>query len=231
MKDFKIGLFKGLPIGLGYLSVAFAFGLSAVNSGLTPLQATLISLTNLTSAGQVAGLSLMIANASFFEMATTQFIINIRYSLMSISLSQKIDSSMTMLHRFITSSCITDEVFAVASLHEEKISKKFMYGLILLPYIGWGTGTFLGAIIGDLLPTIIISSLGIAIYAMFIAIIIPPAKKSKPILLTVIIAAILSCAIKWLPFLQMISGGFSLIITTIIASVIMAILFPVEEAD
>ena len=231
MKDFLWGLNKGLPIGLGYLSVSFAFGLSAVNSGLTTWQATLISLTNLTSAGQVAGLSLMIANASFLEMATAQFIINIRYSLMSISLSQNIDKSMTKLHRFITSAGITDEVFVVASLHKNKISNKFMYGLILLPYIGWGTGTFLGAIIGRLLPYIIISSLGIAIYAMFLAIIVPPAKKSKPILLVVIISATLSCIIKWLPFLQIISGGFSLIISTIIASVIVAILFPIKEKN
>ena len=230
MEDFKNGLKNGIPIALGYLSVSFTFGLQAVNGGMSWWQAVLISLTNVTSAGQFAGLDIMTAGAGlWFEMACTQFIINIRYSLMSLSLSQKTDPSIRGIHRFLIAFGITDEIFAVAMGSPNDVSNTYMYGLISLPVLGWCSGTLLGAAAGHLLPEIIRSALNIAIYGMFIAIILPPARKNKAIMAVVIISVLLSCCFKWLPLLNSVSGGFVIIICAVIAAVAGAIFFPVKE--
>lgn len=228
--DINKGLKDGLPIGLGYFSVSFAFGLSTVTAGFAIWQALLISMTNLTSAGQLAGVTLMAALAPFAEIALAQLVINIRYSLMSISLSQKLDNSFTLLDRFFLSAFITDEIFAVASSYPS-ISRKYMRALAVLPYIGWTSGTLAGAVLGQILPADLVSSLGIAIYGMFIAIIIPPAKKSKAVLGVVLTAATLSCLIKYTPISNYISEGFSIIICAIVTASLFAILCPVKEKE
>lgn len=225
---FKDGIKDGLPIALGYLSVSFTFGITAVNMGIPAITAVLISLTNVTSAGQVAGIGIIAAGGGYAEMAMAQLIINLRYALMSLSLSQKLDSKYNIWHRLATSFCVTDEVFAVASGKSGELPARYMYGLILLPYLFWSGGTAVGALLGSVLPPIIRSALGIAIYGMFIAIIVPPSKKSRGVLFTVITAAVLSCLIYYVPLFSGISSGISIIICTVIAAALGALLFPRE---
>ena len=230
MNEFTKGLRDGIPIALGYLSVSFTFGLQAVSDGLSWWEALLISVTNVTSAGQFAGLSIMFSGGGFFiEMACTQFIINLRYALMSLSLSQKADKSLKGIHRWLVSFGITDEIFVTAMGNVKPVGYKYMYGLIILPVLGWSSGTFLGAVAGQVLPEIVRSALSIAIYGMFLAIIIPPAKKNSAVLKVVIISVLLSCAFKWVPVLDKVSGGFVIIICTVIASAVGAFFFPVSE--
>ncbi len=232
MTDFKKGLRDGIPIALGYISVSFTFGLQAIGSGLNWWEAVLISFTNLTSAGQFAGLNIMINGGGFWiEMACTQFIINLRYALMSLSLSQKTDKSVRGIHRWLTGFGITDEIFAVSMGNEKNVSNKYLYGIILLPLFGWIFGTFIGAFAGEVLPEVVRSSLGVAIYGMFLAIIIPPSKKNSAILKVVLISMILSCIFKWVPFVNSISSGFSIIICTVIAAAAGAIFFPIKEEN
>lgn len=228
---FREGFKDGIPIGLGYLSVSFSFGISAVSKGISWLAATVISMTNLTSAGQVAGLTIISAAGTLLEMALAQLIINMRYSLMSLSLSQRLDSSFTLPHRFLASFGITDEIFAAASGKEREITPAYMYGLISLPFVCWSAGTLLGGIAGSIMPEILRNSLGIAIYGMFIAIFIPPARKSAGVLATVAIAAGLSCCFSFIPLFEQLSSGFAVIICTLAASAAAAVLFPRKEAD
>lgn len=232
MTDFKRGVRDGIPIALGYISVSFTFGLQAVSAGLAWWEAVMISFTNLTSAGQFAGLDIMVRGGGFWvEMLCTQFIINLRYALMSLSLSQKTDTSVKGIHRWLTGFGITDEIFAVSMGNEKEISNKYLYGLILLPILGWTGGTLLGAAAGNVLPDVVRDSLCIAIYGMFIAIIIPPAKKNSAILKVIIMSVLLSCAFKWLPVLNNVSSGFVIIICTIAAASIGAIFFPIKEEE
>ena len=231
MKPFSRGIRDGIPIALGYLSVAFAFGIQAVGAGLTPLQAVLISMTNVTSAGQLAGINLMAVGAPLAEMALTQLTINLRYALMSLSLSQKLDSSMTSLHRTLFAFCNTDEIFAVASSQEGKVGNRYLYGLMLTPYFGWALGTLLGSVAGTLLPMFFRTALGIAIYGMFLAIFIPAARKSMAVAMVVLIAAGISICCKYIPGLNAIPAGYAIICSAVIASCVGAALFPVKEAD
>ena len=225
------GIVDGLPICFGYLSVAFAFGIFAVENGLTAIQVVLISMTNVTSAGQLAAVPIIAGGGTLIELAVTQLIINLRYSLMSVSLSQKMKKSVGFLDKLVIAFVNTDEVFAVASGNEGRVGKKYLYGLILTPYIGWSFGTILGAVAGDILPEIVISSLGIAIYAMFVAIVVPPMKKSKPTALCVLMAVALSCMFRYLPILNKVPGGFTIIICAAISSSIFAVIAPIEEVE
>lgn len=186
------GFRDGLPIGLGYLSVSFAFGITAVKMGIPVIAAILISMTCVTSAGQVAGITAIASGGGFIEIALAQLIINLRYSLMSLSLSQKLCRKYSLFHRLTTSFGVTDEVFAVASARTEKVTPPYMYGLITLPYIMWSAGTALGALLGGILPDFVTSALGIAIYGMFIAIVVPPARRFKGVLVVALMAAALS---------------------------------------
>ncbi|MBR6603374.1 MAG: AzlC family ABC transporter permease [Clostridia bacterium] len=229
--SFKMGLRDGIPIFLGYLSVSFAFGITAVKTGLTIIEALLISMTNLTSAGQLAGVPIICGGGSLIELATTQLIINLRYSLMSVSLSQKLGKSIKLLHRFLIAFGITDEVFAVSASKNTALGKKYFFGLILMPYIGWSGGTFLGAIAGNILPDMIISALGIAIYGMFIAIIIPEAKKRRTTAFAILLSALLGCAFKYIPYLDRVSAGFVIIISAIFVSVLFALIAPIEVKE
>ena len=230
-KGFAKGIVDGLPICLGYLSVSFAFGIFAIENGLTVWEAVLISMTNVTSAGQLAGVPIIAAAGTLAELAITQAVINLRYSLMSVSLSQRLGKSIKLIDRFIIAFVNTDEVFAVASSKKERLSKSYMYGLILTPYIGWSTGTFLGATAGNILPEIIVSSLGIAIYAMFVAIVIPEAKRNKATAGLVLMSVIFSCVFKYIPVLNFVSTGFTIIICASIASIICSIIAPVDRLE
>lgn len=226
---FKHGIIKGLPICFGYIPVAFTFGLMAVQSGMPVWLATFISLSNVTSAGQFAGLNIIVAGGAYVEIALTTLIINLRYMLMSFSLSQKIEKKTSLIQRLIFGFGITDEIFAVALTEDGTISAYYMYGLIVTPIAGWTFGTALGGIISGALPARLSEAMGIALYAMFIAIIIPPAKKSKPIIMCIGIAVAIGCLLRYIPIFSFISEGFTLIITTIITASIVAILFPVKE--
>jgi predicted branched-subunit amino acid permease len=227
MKTFLKGIKDGVPIALGYLSVSFGFGIMAIAAGLTVLQAVGISASNLTSAGQVAGVGIIAAGGSIIEMIIAQIVINIRYSLMGISLSQKLDPSCSTLHRMIMSFGITDEIFAVAYSQKENIKPWYMYGLIFIAATGWVSGTFIGAAAGAVLPVSVTNAMGILLYGMFIAVIVPAAKAEKGILFTVVISSGLSILLKYaMPF---ISDGFAVIICGIIAAVVAAIVLPVKE--
>ncbi len=228
---YKRGVCDGIPIALGYLSVSFSIGLFAAAKGIPVLWILLISMTNLTSAGQKAGISVILSHGALIEMALTQLTINSRYFLMSLSLSQKLDKTFTLPHRLIASFGVTDEIFAVAASKPHTLSPKYMYGLITLPYIGWSLGTLLGAAVGNILPEIVVSALGIALYGMFIAIVVPPIRKNMRLLAVVLPAIAISCVIYYLPALDFISDGFSIIISTIVAALLGALIFPVETED
>lgn len=228
---FSVGLRDGVPIALGYLSVSFTFGIAAVTKGLPIWAALLISMTNLTSAGQFAGLSTMVSGGSYIEVALTQLVINLRYALMSTSVSQKLESDTSALNRMGIAFGITDEIFAVSTTKKSKVGKWYMYGLIALPYIGWALGTLLGAALGSVLPEFIQSALGIAIYGMFIAIIALPAIENRAVGFVVLSAAALSSALYFIPGLNNISSGFSIIICTLVCAGAAAFLAPIEEED
>ena len=228
-KLFLKGLVDGIPICLGYLSVSFAFGIYSVDAGLTILEVLLISMTCVTSAGQLAAVPIIAGGGGFAELAVSQLVINIRYSLMSVSLSQKLDKAFRLYDRFAIAFVNTDEVFAVASSQKGELSKWYMYGLILTPWAGWSLGTLLGAVAGNVLPAIVTSALGIAIYGMFIAIVIPEARKSKPTAICAGIAVCLSCLFYFLPALKQIPSGFTVIMFAVAASAVMAWLAPVNE--
>ena len=223
------GLKQGLPICFAYIAVSFTFGLVATRNGIPVWLATLISATNLTSAGQFAGVELIIAAAGYFEIALAVFVINIRYSLMSLSLSQQLSDDVGIFKRLIMSLFITDEIFAIASTTKNRLNFPYFLGLATTPYFGWAFGTLLGGLINNVLPERLQSAMGIALYCMFIAIIIPPAKKSKPILLCISLGAIFSCLIAFgIPNLSM---GFSVIIASCLAAALTAILFPVKTNE
>lgn len=226
---YSYGLKKGIPIALGYLSVSFGFGITAVSKGIPGLGAVLISMTNLTSAGQLAGVSIIAAMGTLTEMVLTQLIINIRYCLMALALTQKLDKSFTTPKRLLLSFGITDEVFAVAITEQNNLSAKYMAGLITLPYIGWSLGTFLGAYAGNILPQSICAALGIAIYSMFVAIIIPPSKQHKGVLFTVLISTVLSIIFYYVPIFKNLSQGFAIIICAVFSAGLMAYLKPIKE--
>ncbi len=229
--SYLYGLNKGLPIALGYLSVSFGFGITAIGMGIHPIGTILISLTNLTSAGQLAGIGIIAACGAIIEMILTQLVINMRYCLMGLALTQKLDSSFTTPHRMITSFAITDEVFAVAAAERGLIGRRFMYGLITLPPIGWTLGTVLGVYAGQILPLSLCAALGLALYSMFIAIIVPPAKEDKGVLFAVLIASAMSCAMFYLPGLNKISTGFQVIICAVTASAVMAVVAPKDGEE
>ena len=227
MNDFIYGMKKGIPIALGYFAVSFSFGVMAV-TGITPLMATIISATNLTSSGQYAGVRLMMQNASYIEIILTVLLINLRYSLMSISLSQKIED-MPIGVKLLIGFGITDEIYAVSITDSHKLNAKYMFGLILLPFIGWVSGTAVGAFGSQFFNADLLSAMGIALYAMFIAIIIPDARKSKPILFVILVAAAISCMFYYIPFIKELGLGFKIIIATVVAALLGAIFFPIQE--
>ncbi len=227
----KKGLEDGIPIALGYFSVSIAFGLMAVQCGCTWIEALLISFTNLTSAGQFAGVTVIAGMGSYIEMAVTQLVINSRYALMGIALSQKTDSKFHGLWRAVLGFAITDEIFAVAIGHDSEIGRRYFAGLAFFPIIGWSAGTLCGSVIGNIMPDIVTNALGIALYGMFIAVVVPKAKENVHVLIVVCIAVAVSSALYYIPIFSVISSGFSIILCAVAASVAGAILFPVDEKE
>lgn len=229
--QFFHGVKRGFPIALGYLPVSFTFGLMAVNGGLPLWLTVFISLSNLTSAGQFAGTSLILSGAGYLEITMTTFVINIRYMLMSLSLSQKLDQKIPLWQRLIFGFGITDETFSVASSEPGRLTNEYMLGLISTPILGWTLGTFLGGLICSSLPEALSSAMGIALYGMFIAIIVPPAIASRPVLVIILISVAVTIILRYLPVFSFISDGFRVIITTIIGAAFGAYFYPVEEKE
>ena len=229
LTELKSGFKDGFPIGLGYLAVSFTFGIMATGTGLTSGHAVIISLTNVTSAGQFAGLGIMAAGAPFAEMAAAQFIINLRYCLMSCSLSQKFEINLPLFHRLLIGYGVTDEIFGVSVCKPGKISPWYSYGLMSAAVPGWTLGTAAGAISGGLLPERILSALSVALYGMFLAIIIPSAKKDRTLAAVIGISMAASLAFSLLPVLNSLSSGFRLILLTLAVAGGAAFLFPVSD--
>ena len=226
---FLTGVSHGIPICLGYLSVSFGFGINAAASGLSTIEASIISASNLTSAGQAAGVGIIAAGGTLLEMILVQLTINIRYALMGLSLSQNLDKKFTTPNRLLASYGITDEIFAVCSAQKQPLTPAYMYGIILISMLGWVTGTFLGASAGQLLPQSISSALGIVLYGMFIAIVVPPARRNKSILFVAAASALLSIIFKYV--ITIVSSGFSVIICAIAAAAVGALLFPIDDEE
>lgn len=223
-KNFFRGLLHGVPIALGYLSVSFGFGILAVRAGLAVWQATLISAACVTSAGQVAGVEILAAAGGLAELALVQLTVNLRYALMSLSLSQKTAESFTLPKRLAASFGITDEIFAVCAAEPVPLTFSYMAGVILISAAGWIAGTALGAAAGEILPERISAALGIVLYGMFIAIVVPTARKRRGVLFAALAAAALSVLSRIL--IPALSGGFSVILCTLIAASAAALLFP-----
>ena len=229
---FKRGFKNGIPIFLGYVAVSFTFGIAARNSDLSSLETILISATNLTSAGQFAGLDVITASSGYVAMILTQLVINLRYCLMSSSLSQRFDTNMKSYHRYLIAFGVTDEVFGVSSAYvHQNVPPAYCYGLICAAWPGWVGGTALGCISGDILPPSVLSALGVALYGMFIAIIVPPAKHNKVLLGIVLSSMLLSLGFAVTPILKEIPSGYRVIILTIIIASVAAYFFPVKEDD
>lgn len=227
----RMALRDGIPIGLGYLSISFAFGLMATGAGLTVIEAVLISAFNLTSAGQIAALPIIASSGSLIELAMTQLVINLRYSLMSISLSQKFDEKIRTRDRFILAYSLTDEMFAVAIGKNQRLGKRYILHLMILPFLGWTLGTALGAIAGNILPEVLVMALSISMYAMFVAIIVPPSKKNLPLAFCVLLSIALSCAFEYIPLLSSVPDGFVIIIVAPLVSALFALLAPIKDGE
>ena len=231
LTQYRTGVRTGLPVGLGYFSVSFGFGAMAVSKGLSVGAATLISASNLTSAGQFAGLGVIVDNSGLWLMILTQLIINSRYALMSLALSQRMGQEIGLIPRLCVAFINTDEVFALAMARQEKLTVPFLYGLGLLPILGWVSGTLFGALAGSILPRSIRTALGVMLYGMFIAIVIPPAKKERPIAIAALLALVLSSLFAWVPALGKVPAGTPIVICTVAAAAICAWLFPVKEEE
>ena len=228
---YRAGVQRGLPVGVGYFSVSFGFGAMAAAQGIKALDAALISVTNLTSAGQFAGLTLIVAAAGLWELILTMLVINSRYALMSLALSQRMGQQIGFLPRLLIAFFNTDEIFALAMAEPQPLTVSFLLGLGLTPIIGWTTGTLCGALAGSVLPVSVRTALGVMLYGMFIAIVVPPAKQEKPVLVTVALALVCSCLFRWLPMLNQVSAGISIVICTVAAAAFCAWRFPVEEEE
>ncbi len=226
---FRHGFQDGISIGLGYLFVSFGFGISAVGQGLRVLETVILSMTNLTSAGQVAGVAILAVGGTLLEMILTQLVINLRYALMGITLTQRMDPRFTTSRRMLLSFAITDEIFAVASAKPHPIGPSYFSGLLVAPYLGWTLGTLLGAVAGRLMPPRLSDAAGILIYAMFLAIVIPPMKREKGTLVAVLVAAALNCILYYVPLFDGITSGFSVIICAVVGALVAAALCPTPE--
>ena len=228
-RDFAAGMKAGMPVCIGYFSVSFGFGAMAVAQGLTIWHAILISATNLTSAGQFAGLTVIAAGAPLLEMILTQLVINSRYALMSLALGPRFGPSVGTGKRLLAAFFNTDEVFALGMAREEKLTTGYFVGAGTVSALGWTAGTAIGAFAGSVLPLSVRAALGVMLYGMFIAIVVPQARKEKPILLSVLLALIFSCLFAWVPVLKTVSAGLAIVICTVAAAVVCALVCPVKE--
>lgn len=225
------GFKDGIPISLGYFAVSFTFGLMASKTGLTPWQSIVMSITNLTSAGQFAGLGMIKAGSPLGELAAAQFIINLRYSLMSCSLSQKFGKDVPFFHRFLVGYGITDEIFGVSVLTPNTLNPWYFYGLLLAAVPGWTIGTGAGALSGEMLPESLLSALSVALYGMFLAVIIPPAKNNRILACIIATSMIVRLFFSFIPVLCTLSSGMKLIVITVLLSGGAAFWFPVPQKE
>lgn len=233
MQDNKQLFFKGthdgIPVALGYLAVSFTLGIAAKKAGFTPMQATIMSLTNNASASEFSAMGLISSGAGYLEIAFTTLILNLRYILMSCALSQKLDSKTVLSQRFLMAYDVTDEIFGISVAVDGKLNPFYTYGLITVALPCWAIGTYLGTVTGSILPNSIMSAMNVALYGMFIAVIIPPAKKNKVIALLIVISMGAGSLFAYLPGLKELSSGATLIILTVVISFAAAVIFPVEE--
>ena len=230
-KGYLSGMRDGMPVCVGYFSVSFGFGAMAVAQGLKIWHAILISATNLTSAGQFAGLTVIAAGAAILEMILTQLVINSRYALMSLALGQRLGPDVGLLKRLAVAFFNTDEVFALGMARGRKLTPGYFLGAGTVAALGWTGGTALGAFAGSVLPVSVRAALGVMLYGMFIAIVVPQAKQEKPILISVLLALVCSCLFQWVPYLDRVSAGLAIVICTVVAAAVCAWLFPVKEEE
>ncbi len=228
LEAFKRGLPHGIPIGLGYFAVAFALGITARDIGMSPVQAFVMSAGMMASAGEYAALDLLSSGAGFFEIVMTCIIVNLRYFLMGAALTQKLPSKRRWRTVFALPYCITDEIFGVSSMVEGKLNPFFTYGVDLLSVIGWSTGIVVGMTAGNILPAWAVNALSVALFGMFLSVIIPPAKKDRFIGVLIVIAMACSLVFTEAPVLSRISSGFRIIILTIVIAGIAALIRPVD---
>ena len=227
----RMGFRDGTPIAIGYVVIAFAVGFFAVSAGVGWFQALLISALNLTSAGQIAAIPIIAAGGSLIELALTQLVINSRYVLMSISLSQRLGESVRLRDRFLIAFFNTDEIFAVACAKETMLGRKYLYSMVLFPYIGWALGTLAGALLGGVLPSLLTAAMSVAIYAMFIAIVVPQARAHAATVLCVLSAIALSVAFDVIPTLRAMPRGLVIVLITVVLSAFFALVAPISEHD
>lgn len=227
----KEGIRDGIPIGLGYLAVSFSLGVAARNAGLSAFQGFLVSLLNNASAGEYAGFTVIAANGAYFEIFLMTLIANARYLLMSCALSQKFSPDTPLIHRIFVGYDVTDEIFGITIARPGMLDPFYSYGAILIAAPAWAGGTALGVIAGNLLPARAVSALSVALFGMFLAVIIPPARKNRVIALFVLVSFAASFAATYLPLISQLSGGTRTIILTVLISAIAAILFPVNEEE
>ena len=230
-KDLLAGMKDGMPVCIGYFSVSFGFGAMAVAQGLSVWYTVLISATNLTSAGQFAGLTVIAAGAALLEMVLTQLVINSRYALMSLALGQRMGPSVGTGKRLLAAFFNTDEVFALGMARKEPLSAAYFVGAGIVAAIGWIGGTATGALAGSVLPLSVRAALGVMLYGMFIAIVVPQARQEKPVLLSVVLALVLSCLFAWVPGLREVSAGLAIVICTVAAAAVCAWVAPIEEVE
>lgn len=228
---YKLGIKNGMPICLGYLAVSFTLGITARNAGMTAWQAMLASLTVNASAGQYAGFTVIAAQGTYLEMAVMELVANIRYLLMSASLSQKFAPETGLLHRLLVGFDVTDEIFGVSVSVPDRLNPFYNYGMMTVAIPGWSLGTFFGVVMGNILPTGIVSALSVGLYGMFIAIIIPPAKKNRVLSVLIVISMTASFIVSRLPLFAGISSGMKTILLTVIIAGLAAILFPIKEEN
>ncbi|MCR5675145.1 MAG: AzlC family ABC transporter permease [Lachnospiraceae bacterium] len=226
--DFRQGARDGVPIALGYFAVSFTFGMAASRDGIGAFWSALTSLLCLSSAGQFAGLEVIVAGGSFLELALTQLVINLRYLLMSFSLSAKLSSGISTAPRLLMAHGVTDEIFAI-SVCRRHLTPWYTWGAMAVAVPGWTGGALVGGILGEILPGFLLSAFGIAIYGMFLAIILPPAGEDRAILAVVLAAMALRAILSWTPVLKNISSGFAIIIVTVLVAGIAALLHPHAE--
>lgn len=227
-KAWRMGIRDGVPIALGYFAVAFTLGIAAKNAGFTALQAMVVSATNLASAGQYAGFTMVRTAATYVEMAVMIFVANARYLLMSSALSQKFHKDTPFIHRLGVAYGVTDEIFGICVGTEGKLNPRYAYGAMLVAIPGWSIGTYLGVLMGNILPDRVVSALSVGLYGMFIAIIFPAARKNRLILGLIIISMLSSAIFEFAPVVSQIPAGTRIIILTVIISAVAACLFPVK---
>ena len=230
-KVFLEGLRDGLPIGLGYFAVSFSLGIVARNASLTPVQGFIASLLCVASAGEYALFTSIQATASFLEIALITLVVNARYLLMSTALTQRFDPKTPLIHRFLIGFGVTDELFGITIARPGYINPIYNYAAFLVAIPLWCIGTSLGIIAGNFLPARIVSALSVALYGMFLAIIVPPAKKNIVILISVLISFAASFVCSKLPLVSQLSGGTRTIILTIVISSIVAIIKPINDSE